>query len=187
MTYRVIQWATGPQGRDSIRQVIDHPHFELVGVYVYSPEKYGVDAGTLVNRPALGVTCSGDRDDVLSIDADVVLHMPSFASPHEELDADVVEILRSGKNVVSLAGYMYPAAWGEAHAEQFNVAGSVGTSTLFGTASTQASSQNASLRLCRECARRLTSFGSLKRSICHSIPSRRWYLRVQGLAIPNKT
>jgi 4-hydroxy-tetrahydrodipicolinate reductase len=34
--YRVAQWATGHTGLRSLQRVIEHPQYELVGVYVYS-------------------------------------------------------------------------------------------------------------------------------------------------------
>ncbi len=43
--YRVVQWATGNIGTRSLRAVIEHPDLDLVGVYVYSDEKVGRDAG----------------------------------------------------------------------------------------------------------------------------------------------
>ena len=55
MSVRVVQWATGAVGIAQLREVIDRPDLELVGVFVYSPDKVGVDAGTLVGRPPTGV------------------------------------------------------------------------------------------------------------------------------------
>ena len=46
-TYRVVQWATGNIGTRSLRDVIEHPDLSLVGLYVYSPDKAGRDAGEL--------------------------------------------------------------------------------------------------------------------------------------------
>ena len=52
--HRVVQWATGNIGARSLRGVIEHPDLDLVGVYVYSDAKAGVDAGELCGlaRPA---------------------------------------------------------------------------------------------------------------------------------------
>ena len=50
MGYRVIQWATGSMGKTCLRAVIDHPDLELVGLYVYSEKKAGVDAGDIAGR-----------------------------------------------------------------------------------------------------------------------------------------
>ena len=47
MTYKVIQWATGAIGKTCLRQVIEHPDLELVGLFVHSPSKVGKDAGEI--------------------------------------------------------------------------------------------------------------------------------------------
>ncbi|MBW1905182.1 MAG: dihydrodipicolinate reductase, partial [Deltaproteobacteria bacterium] len=44
MTYRVVQWGTGNIGYHSLRHVIQHPDYELVGLHAHSPEKLGKDA-----------------------------------------------------------------------------------------------------------------------------------------------
>jgi len=54
VTYRVIQWATGGVGRAAIEGVLDHPDLELVGCWVYSEAKDGVDVGTLIGRDPIG-------------------------------------------------------------------------------------------------------------------------------------
>ena len=73
MTVRVIQWATGPVGSAQLREIIDNPDLELVGVFAYSPAKAGVDAGTLADRAPTNVTVTGDKSAILALDADVVL------------------------------------------------------------------------------------------------------------------
>ena len=70
VSYRVIQWATGAMGTDMLRQVIDHPDLDLVGVRVYSDEKQGVDAGDLADRPLTGVKATNDPQAVFDLDAD---------------------------------------------------------------------------------------------------------------------
>ena len=47
MSHRVIQWGTGNVGFHSLRHIVRHPDFELVGVHAHSPEKIGVDAARL--------------------------------------------------------------------------------------------------------------------------------------------
>ena len=44
---RVIQWTTGKVGKLSLRGILDDPRLELVGVYAYSADKAGSDAGAL--------------------------------------------------------------------------------------------------------------------------------------------
>jgi 2,4-diaminopentanoate dehydrogenase len=101
--YRVIQWAAGGVGRAAMEGVLSHPELELVGCWVHSASKHGVDVGTLVGRDPIGVTATSDVDALLALDADSVLYSPLMADP-----AVVTRILESGKNVVTPLGWFYP-------------------------------------------------------------------------------
>jgi hypothetical protein len=103
MTYRVVQWATGMVGQESIRGIVAHPELELVGVWVHSPDKVGKDAGELAGIAPLGVTATNDVDALLALDADCVVYAPVLAST-----STVIKILESGKNVVTPVGWIYP-------------------------------------------------------------------------------
>lgn len=105
MTYRVIQWATGNQGVESIRAMLDRSDLELVGAKVYSDAKEGVDVATLAGRPPMGVTATQDVDALLALGADCVAYMPRHASLDE-----VCTILASGANVTTTAFLFYPPA-----------------------------------------------------------------------------
>lgn len=129
---RAVQWATGAMGRTSLRRIIDHPDIALAGVFVYSPRKAGLDAGQLVKRPDTGIFTTNIVDDILATDADVVLHMPRITLPYDALVDDVVRLLRSGKNVVSTAGFHWPAAQGASYAGRLQEACLSGGSTLAG-------------------------------------------------------
>jgi len=98
-TYRVVQWATGNIGTKSLRAVIDHPNFELVGLYVHSPDKAGKDAGELCGAGTTGVIATNSISDVLALDADCVLYMQQGC----DFD-DVCRILESGANIVISGG-----------------------------------------------------------------------------------
>ena len=99
MSYRVVQWATGNIGLRSLRAVIEHPELELVGLYVYSEEKAGRDAGELCGLPSTGVVATRDVDEIVGLGADCVLYMADRA------DVDVLcRLLESGANVVSTRG-----------------------------------------------------------------------------------
>ena len=103
MSFRVIQWATGGVGRAAMEGVLQHPELELVGAWVHSPGKDGLDLGTLLGREVLGLAATGDADALLATDADCVLYSPFMADP-----AVVMAILESGKNVVTPLGWFYP-------------------------------------------------------------------------------
>lgn len=97
--YRVIQWYTGAIAKHQIRLLSEREDCELAAVVTQTPGKDGVDAGELAGIGPIGVTATRDVDAVLALDADCVLLNPPF------WDHDlVVRILRSGKNVLTLAG-----------------------------------------------------------------------------------
>lgn len=105
MAYRVIQWATGNVGRAAIEGIVGHPDLELVGCWVHSEDKDGVDAGDLAGIGPVGVLATTDREVVLSLDADCVVYAPMLADERE-----VRAILASGKSMVTPVGWVYPFA-----------------------------------------------------------------------------
>ena len=128
MTIRVIQWATGAVGTAQLREVIDSPDLELVGLYVYSPSKVGVDAGTLVDRPPTGVLATNDASAILGLDADLVLHAASKAFPDNTNTDDIVALLASGKSVITTTSYTHLPTFGADVDERINRAcGETGT------------------------------------------------------------
>lgn len=132
MTYRVIQWATGAMGRTCLQAVIDHPDMELAGLYVYGDRKAGRDAGEIARRDPVGVTATRDIDDILALDADVVIHAARLDPPFERHDADICRLLRSGKNVISINGGTHPPHWPDARRAAFEAAGREGGTTFMG-------------------------------------------------------
>jgi hypothetical protein len=107
--YRVIQWGVGGVGTWALRQVLDAPELELVGLKCGTDAKVGVDAGELAGREPTGVCATKNADELLALDADVVVFMPRVSlmdptipgSPAAAWVDEVVPILASGKNVVS--------------------------------------------------------------------------------------
>ena len=112
MTVRVIQWATGAVGAAQLREVVDRPDLELVGLFVYDPAKVGVDAGELVGRPPTGVAATNDKAAILALDADVVLHAASKAFPENTNTDDIVALLESGKSVITTTSYSHLPTFG---------------------------------------------------------------------------
>jgi len=111
---RVVQWATGAVGRHALAATIEHPDLDLVGVFVYSDDKAGRDAGELCGAAPIGVIATRDRDAIVALDADCVLYMPQGEmNPMGALD-DICTLLASGKNVISTAvtALIYPASMG---------------------------------------------------------------------------
>ncbi|QLL07260.1 dihydrodipicolinate reductase [Mycobacterium vicinigordonae] len=102
-TLRVIQWATGGVGKAAVECVLNHPQLELAGCWVHSADKSGRDVGEIAGVGSLGVTATNDIDEILALDADCVVYSPLVPN-----DDEVVAILRSGKNVVTPVGWVYP-------------------------------------------------------------------------------
>jgi len=119
-------------GRTSLRRIIDDPALELVGVYVYSDSKNGVDAGQLSKRPDTGVLATNKIEDILALDADLVIHTPRITLPYDKMNADVIQLLESGKNVISTAGFHYPLAHDETYWAPLKAACEKGNATLAG-------------------------------------------------------
>jgi hypothetical protein len=93
---RVIQWTTGKVGKLSLRAILDDPRLELAGVYAYSADKAGVDAGKLCGRPDCGVLSTSDIDVLLALNADTVIYTPFVPDL-----SHTVRMLESGVDVIS--------------------------------------------------------------------------------------
>lgn len=132
MTYRVIQWATGGMGKNTLRAVIDHPAMQLAGVYVYSGGKSGQDAGAIARRPDTGVLATNNIEEILALDADVVIHAARISPPYGSHDADLIRLLESGKNVISINGFTHPKHWGGERLAALEAACKKGNSSLTG-------------------------------------------------------
>ena len=118
MSYRVIQWATGAMGKTCLRAVIDHPELELAGLFVYSKSKQGCDAGEIAGREPTGVIATRCVDEILDIDADVVIHAPRIQFPYSAHNEDICRLLASGKNLITINGHSFPAYHGELYAKK---------------------------------------------------------------------
>jgi 2,4-diaminopentanoate dehydrogenase len=104
---RVVQWATGNVGTRSLRQVVAHPDMELVGLYVSSDDKVGLDAARLIERDIgyegtcldTGVISTNKLADIVALKADCVLYMRQGTDFDE-----VCALLEAGTNIVTTLG-----------------------------------------------------------------------------------
>jgi 4-hydroxy-tetrahydrodipicolinate reductase len=128
---RVVQWATGNIGTRALRGVIEHPGLELAGVYVYSPDKAGRDAGELCGLGPTGVAATGDVEDVLAARPDCVLYMARACDVDE-----VCRLLASGANVVTTRGeFHHPASMAPATRARVEEACASGGTSIHSTGS----------------------------------------------------
>lgn len=107
--YRLIIWGPGDMGGRALRTALESPEFDVVGVKVFSPHKNGRDIGELVGLPPTGITATTSKAEILALEADCVVHTPTTPALIQGADDDVVELLESGKNVVSAASYHNPS------------------------------------------------------------------------------
>ncbi|WP_082945561.1 dihydrodipicolinate reductase [Mycobacterium sp. E2733] len=98
---KVGVWGPGSMGVIALRGVIDHPELQLVDLVVHSDAKAGRDAGELCGTGPVGVVATQDPAALLAGDADAVVYAAGANLRPLEAIADMVSILRAGKNVVS--------------------------------------------------------------------------------------
>lgn len=142
--YRVIIWSPGDMGGRALRTALLSPDFEVVGVKVFSPHKHGKDIGELVGLPPVGIKATTSKAEILALDADCVIHTPTTPALLEGSDHDVIDLLASGKNVVSGASHHNPSMhnWLSESQSTLSVLRTVAnmkvTGTIFGTKEKQA-------------------------------------------------
>lgn len=99
---RVVVWSTGTIGRHAIAGIDAHPDLELVGVWVSNPDKHGRDAGELAGLGReLGVRATTDRDELVALAPDAVVHAAMTDDRPFEAIEDLLWMLEQGLDVVS--------------------------------------------------------------------------------------
>jgi len=135
VSLRVVHVGTGFVGRQALRAILDHPDLDLVGLVVSTPDKVGVDAGTLAGVDPCGIVAGAGLDEALALAPDVVSY---FSTTHGRLKATIEEfcrILAAGSNIVttSVGALIHP---GSARADvlaRLESACKEGRSTCFST------------------------------------------------------
>ncbi len=136
MTYKVVVWGTGEVGRHSIRALADrNSEFDIVGALVYDPKKDGRDIGEIAAAKSIGVNATTDKNAILALDADCVLHHALGEPDPDGTIDDICAMLASGKNVVttSLIALTCPRVLGPEKFMRIETACKEGGTTLHGT------------------------------------------------------
>ncbi|MBW2421699.1 MAG: dihydrodipicolinate reductase [Deltaproteobacteria bacterium] len=134
MSYRVVQWGTGNIGYHSLRHLIQHPDYELVGLHAHSPEKLGKDAAQIAGLPGTtGIVGSNDIDALLALEPDCVLYNVNGEIRPVETVAELSRTLSAGIDVLSTAMVflIHPPAADAALRDPLAKACEEGQSTLF--------------------------------------------------------
>jgi 2,4-diaminopentanoate dehydrogenase len=133
--FKVGVWGPGSMGVIALRGVIDHPQLQLVDLVVHSDAKAGRDAGELCGTTPVGVVATQDPAEMLAGDADVVVYAAAANLRPLEAVADMVSILRAGKNVVScsVVPLVFPDAVDAAFTDPLREAALTGGVSFFTT------------------------------------------------------
>ncbi len=128
---RVVQWATGNIGTRSLRAVIEHPALQLVGVYVHSPAKVGLDAGELCGLAPVGIVATSEIEAILALRPDCVLYMQQGCNVD-----DLCRLLAAGCNIVTtLVEFHHPGRLDPTVRERVEAACRRGQSAIHSTGS----------------------------------------------------
>ena len=130
--YRVAVWGPGTVGVAAIRELILLPETELSGVLAYSDTKNGVDAGTLAGIDPVGVEITTDVSKFLAADPECVIYAPRDFGDFRA-DDDLVKLLETGIDVVTVLPYQYPIVRGGEVFKKLDDAAKKGGATLFAT------------------------------------------------------
>ncbi|MCU1392465.1 MAG: dihydrodipicolinate reductase [Ilumatobacteraceae bacterium] len=133
MTIRVAVWGSGGVGAHAIRAISERPDLELVGVWVHSPHRDGIDAGVLAGGAPIGVVASTDPDVVLAARPDCVCYTASGPAGDAIAVPDYVRFLEAGIDVVtvSTAALVYPPAYDAANRALLQSAAVRGGASLY--------------------------------------------------------
>ncbi|MFW0787046.1 diacylglycerol kinase [Gordonia sp. CPCC 206044] len=134
MTLRVVEWSTGTVGRHAIAGIDARPDLELIGVWVSDPAKVGKDAGELAGLGrALGVRATDDRDALIALRPDCIVHTAMTDDRVMEAIDDLIAFVEAGINVVSSGPVVLQFPFGilpEALVERVREAGEKGNASL---------------------------------------------------------
>lgn len=100
-SYRVVVWSTGGIGSIAIRAIQERPNLDLVGVWVHSAEKDGMDAGELANGEPIGLAVTTDADALIALKPDCVVYAASGPERDALAIPDYAKLLSAGINVVT--------------------------------------------------------------------------------------
>jgi hypothetical protein len=112
MSHKVVVWGTGFVGKMVIRELVEHPAFELVGVIVNAPEKDGVDAGEIAGIGPIGIRATTNAEAALAVEADALAYFGPTAKFAAQNVENMSMAMKAGMDVVStsMTPFVYPKA-----------------------------------------------------------------------------
>lgn len=130
--YQVAVVGPGGLGQIAIREILRLPEMELVDVLAFSPEKEGVDAGTLAGVEPCSVKATTNFENFCRSSAEVVVYTGRDFGDWSS-DKYILALLEAGKNIVTPLPYHYLKVRGPEVEARFRSAAEKGGSTLLGS------------------------------------------------------
>ncbi len=128
---QVAQWATGRIGVMSLKALLASKEFEVVGCYVHSNLKHGIDIGLLAGLLPIGVSATTNIEDIIALRPDCVV-----AAQEGACVDDICRFLAAGINIVtSRVDYLEPTTMDERVMQRIEAACKQGQSTIHATGS----------------------------------------------------
>lgn len=131
---RTVVWSTGGVGSIAIDAITRRPDLELVGVWVHSPDKLGMDVGELAGRQPLGLPATNDVAELLALAPDCVVYAASGPERDGAAVPDYIRLLEAGINVVSTSStsLVYPPSfYASEWLDQLEAAATAGNSSFY--------------------------------------------------------
>jgi len=133
---RVFQFATGNVGSEMVKRIGQHPDLELVGLYCYSADKLGRDAGEIVGIEPLGIRATNRIEDVIAARPDCA----NFNGVWADIDL-FCRLLEAGINIVTTSEWItgrhqnlrHPHPSGRKTTDLIEEACKRGNTTFYGT------------------------------------------------------
>ena len=134
---RVVHMGSGHTGIEGLKGILADPALELVGWYVSSPEKEGLDAGEFCSLPGVGIKATRSIDALLKLKPDCAYYGSSIIGREKEATAEVVCFLERGINVATFAllQMVYASAAPEEMRQAIEQACEKGDATFFASGS----------------------------------------------------
>lgn len=133
MALRVVHCGTGNVGKSAVKGILNHPDLELVGWYVWSPDKVGMDAGDICGLPKTGVKATNSLEELLDLKADCVSFFGDAIGRADECFDLCARFLERGTNVASFSGFelAHPPSAPKRYKDPIEAACKAGNSSYF--------------------------------------------------------
>lgn len=95
-------------GKEALKGILNHPDLELVGQFVWSPEKVSVDSGVLAGLKPCGVLATDDWQALYDLNADCLCDFGrSMPGERERWLGHTLPLLERGTNVINFSAFEF--------------------------------------------------------------------------------